>query len=95
MRKLLLLGPVLLAACSTAPAEPVVGQTGHVCRKDSLGAFAGREATAAVGAEILHVSGASILRWVQPGMMVTMEYREDRVTVWLAPGNKIERVSCG
>lgn len=99
MRRIAVLAPALLTACATAPAaEPapqVVGQSGYACRNDQLGGFAGREATAEVGAEILRVSGARNLRWVRPGMMVTMEYREDRVTVWLAAGNRIERVSCG
>ena len=96
MRKLGLLAAAFVGACSTAPAAPpVVGASGYVCRNDGLAAFAGRDATSAVGSEILRVSGARVLRWVQPGMMVTMEYREDRVTVWLAAGNKIERVSCG
>lgn len=98
MRKLLLVAPTFLGACSTAPAQPappVVGQSGYVCRSEGLGAFAGRPATSEVGAEILRVSGARVLRWVQPGMMVTMEFREDRVTVWLAAGNRIERVNCG
>ena len=97
MRNLLLLFPVTLAACAAAPAAPppVSGQSGHVCRNDALGAFAGREATSEIGAEILRVSGARVLRWVQPGMMVTMDFREDRVTVWLAAGNRIERATCG
>ena len=99
MRKTALLVAALLAACSTAPAAepapPVVGGSGYVCRSDALGAFAGREATAEVGSEILRVSGARVLRWVQPGMMVTMEFRADRVTVWIGPGDRIQRVSCG
>ena len=45
--------------------------------------------------EILRAAGARTLQWVQPGMMVTMEYRADRVRVWLAPGNRIERAACG
>ena len=99
MRKIALIAPALLTACATAPAAepgpPAAVETGHACRSEGLGAFAGREATAETGAEILRVSGARHLRWVRPGMMVTMEFREDRVTVWLAAGNRIERVSCG
>jgi hypothetical protein len=98
MLRIVLIAPALLTACATAPAaEPgrPAGQSGHVCRSEGLGVFAGREATDEVGAEILRVSGARHLRWVRPGMMVTMEFREDRVTVWLAAGNRVERVSCG
>jgi hypothetical protein len=103
MRKMLLFVPTVLAACATAPAAepqaepepPVRGESGYVCRSEGLTLFAGQEATSAVGQEILRVSGARRVRWVQPGMMVTMDYREDRVTVWLASGNRIERVNCG
>ena len=95
MRKLFLLCPALLAACATAPAPTPPPGGGGACRSEGLSAFAGRPATSETGAEILRVSGARVLRWVQPGMMVTMEFREDRVTAWLAAGNRIERVSCG
>jgi hypothetical protein len=97
MRRIAPVAPILLAACSTAPAQtPVHGETpGHECRSEGLQRFAGQPATSEIGAEILRVSNAAVLRWVQPGQMVTMEYRADRVTVWLAAGNRIERVNCG
>jgi hypothetical protein len=97
MRRIALLTPALLSACSTAPAEPPVrGETpGHECQSAGLERFAGQPATSEIGSEILRVSKAATIRWVQPGQMITMEHRADRVTVWLAAGNKIERVNCG
>ena len=98
MRKLLFLTPAFFAGCAASPATPLVpvaGESGYVCRNDALGGYAGQSATQALGADILRVSGAKVLRWIEPGMMVTMDFREDRVSVWLAAGNKIERVSCG
>jgi len=92
-RKALLLGPLALCACATA--APRSGEIQSHCRTEALAAFAGREATSEVATEILRVSGARTLQWVQPGMMVTMEFRADRVRVWLAPGNRIERAACG
>jgi hypothetical protein len=32
---------------------------------------------------------------VKPGMAVTMDYREDRVTIRVDESNKIESASCG
>ena len=89
-----------LASCAAAPQPvqeiPVRGSTsGFVCRQQSFEAFTGKVATSAVGAELLRASGARVIRWVQPGMMVTMDYREDRVTVHLAENNRIVRASCG
>ena len=98
MRRLIALAPLFVAACSTMAAEEprTVGETsGYVCRREGLDAFVGREPTSEVGSEILRKSGARTLRWVAPNMRVTMEFREDRVTVWLGTDNRIERVSCG
>lgn len=89
---------LLAAGCTTVAAEEpaTVGETsGNVCKADGLEAFVGREPTSEVGSEILAKSGARTLRWVAPNMRVTMEFREDRVTVWLSTDNKIERVNCG
>jgi hypothetical protein len=98
MRRIVLFVPAaLLTNCSTAPAQPPThGETpGHECQSAGLERFAGQPASSEVEAEILRVSKAATIRWVQPGQMVTMEYRADRVTVHLAAGNRIERVNCG
>ncbi len=98
MRKIIAFAPLLVAACSTMAAENprTVGETpGYACKPEGLEAFVGREPTSEVGSEILARSGARTLRWVSPGMRITMEFREDRVTVWIGTDNKIERVNCG
>ena len=89
MRKLLLAVPMLAAACATAPAPS------GVCHSEKLGRFVGREATPQTLAELQRASGARTMRVVQPGMMITMEFSAERVTVQLAPGNRIERANCG
>ena len=96
MRSLALLSMAVLGSCATTAPPPPAPGGGGVCRNDSLARFAGREATSEIGSEILSASGGKILRWVQPGMAVTMDYREDRVTVWIAAANnRIERATCG
>ena len=92
MRKLGLAVPMLLAACATTPAAPVSGGT---CQNETLGTFVGREATERTLAELQKASGAKTMRVVQPGMMVTMDYREDRLTVRLSADNRIMSVKCG
>jgi hypothetical protein len=87
---------MLLAACSTAPATPVHGVTpGHKCELAGTDQFIGQEGTSATGAAIKRVSHAAVLRWSPPGVMLTMDYREDRVTVWLDPSRKITQIKCG
>ena len=90
----------LRAACSTvSPAEPEIpvrGETpGYTCRNEGLARFAGRTATPALVAEMRQSSGAKTVRLVRPGMMVTMEFRGDRLTVWVDAGNRVIRVNCG
>lgn len=97
MRKVLLLAPALLASCSTAPAQiPVHGVTpGHKCDAAGTDPFIGKMGTSETGAAIMRFSHAAVLRWAPPGVMLTMDYREDRVTVHLGPDRRITQIKCG
>lgn len=102
MRKLLLLAILTLAGCATAAPPPNVGIPvhgtvgGYQCSNTGLDQFIGQAPTAELGAEMLRVSGARIIRWVRVGEMITMEYNPERLTVRLGPGNQtIARASCG
>lgn len=97
MRKMVALFPALLCACSTAPAQPIVhGETpGHTCKSEGTGQFIGQVRSDETGAAIKRVSNAAVLRWAPPGVMLTMDFRADRVTVWLDAANKITKISCG
>lgn len=84
-----------VGACATAEPIPVRGETpGSTCDSANIQQFVGREATPELGTEMQRVSGAAILRWVPHGTMITMEYRADRLTVYLDSGNRVERISC-
>ena len=95
MRHACLLPLFALAACATTPAAPVAAQPGGTCRNDALAGFVGQAATEALGTQMLAASGARALRWVAKGMMVTMEFSADRLTVYLDGANRVERASCG
>lgn len=100
MRNMVAFAPLLAAACTTMAAQepqpPTHGaESGYKCRNEGLDAFVGRPATSEVGAELLQKSGARTIRWVRPGMMITMEYSEERLTVHLGDDNRIARVTCG
>jgi hypothetical protein len=104
----LLLGCALpLAACSAPPktgAEPpnaVVDPVPHVadggsmeCNPDKLDAFTGKVATEALLKQAVAESGAKNARVVKPGMAVTMDFREDRLTINVDAQNRIERIGC-
>ena len=93
----IVLAALLLTGCTTTIASPpVAGETPDFsCRGDALASFAGQPATTELGARMLAETGARHLRWVAKGMMVTMDYRDDRLTVYLDANNRVERASCG
>lgn len=99
MRHACLLPLLALAACATTPAsvvaEPAVAEPADICRNDALASFTGQPASQGLGTKMLAVSGARTLRWVPRGMMVTMDYRGDRLTVMLDAANRVERARCG
>jgi hypothetical protein len=105
MRKIFLLAPALLAACetNTAPGDagppqptPIHGVTpGHKCRTEGTAKFIGQSGTSQTGAAIKRATRAAVLRWAPPGYMLTMDFREDRVTVYLGADRKITKINCG
>lgn len=97
MHRVLAISPVLLAACSAAPAAiPVHGVTpGHKCQTEGTGQFIGQVGTSDSGAAIIRVSHAAVLRWAPPGGMMTMDFSENRVTVHLDEANRVTKINCG
>lgn len=107
MRKVAVLGATLVAGCATAPAPsqgspvpprsvPIHGVTpGHKCQAEGTEKFIGQAGTSETGASIEHATNAAVLRWAPPGTMLTMDFREDRVTVYLGPDRRVTKISCG
>jgi hypothetical protein len=89
----------MLLCAGSAPTgayPPVHGVTpGHKCEADGLSRFIGKASNGGTGAAIKRASHSAVLRWAPPGMMLTMDYREDRVTVYLGPDKKITQIKCG
>ena len=95
MRSVALMAAVLLSACAAAQ-PPVHGVTaGHRCQSGTGASFVGQSATSETGAAILRATHAAVLRWAPPGVMLTMDYRYDRVTVRTGPDGRITSVNCG
>ncbi len=86
----------LLTACTVAQSDATaVAAPAGPCRNEALAQFTGEPASQELGARILAASGSRVIRWVPKGGVVTMDYREDRVTVQLDGANRVERASCG
>ena len=85
--------PVALTACTSL--NPAPADVARVCDQAPLARFVGREASQRTGAEILAASHARVIRWATIGMMLTMEYRTDRVTVRIDKANRVLAANCG
>lgn len=75
-------------------AEPQVAGAGE-CRNEGLERFVGRQPTVQLGQEMLQASGAKTLQMIEHDMMVTMEFRSDRLRVQLGADGRIQSVRCG
>ena len=98
MRPVLMAFPLLLAACApvnggaeTPPPEHGAG----ACNADKAQGFVGQQGTVEVAAQARDAAGASTIRWLRPGMAVTMDYRTDRLNIELDAGDKIISIRCG
>lgn len=92
MHSFLLLPALLsLAACATPAAPPMAGQ----CNADAASGYVGKTADATTVEAARKAAGAERARALKPGQMVTMEYLEGRLNVYLDANNKIERIGCG
>lgn len=97
MRKALVLVPIMLAACATAPAEtPVHGAvSGKICNAAGTDRFIGQPGNVETGTEILRATNSATLRWAPPGYMLTMDFSASRVTVKLDSSYRITGITCG
>lgn len=88
--------PFLLTACMEDMPRPVPGgPPPRECRNMALGQFVGREMTPRLHTRLRRASGARDVRVVRPGEAVTMDFRADRLTVYVGPRGRIDRLSCG
>lgn len=95
----MLLATLLVAACQATKPEtktqvPSSTEEPGLCRRDAADALAGKDRLS--DAEARRMTGASVVRQIQPGQGVTMDYRQERVTIETDPKTgKIVRAFCG
>ena len=65
------------------------------CVADGLASLNGKTRTAVVEKEAVRLSGARTVRWISPGMAVTMDFSESRLNLDLDDKGKIVRAHCG
>lgn len=93
MRNLLpFIAAALVAGCAATPAPSAAGGG---CNAEPGQAFVGQQVSEEVGRKILAATGARVLRWAAPDMMMTMEFSPERVTVHYGTDKRIGQVVCG
>jgi hypothetical protein len=65
------------------------------CNTDRLATLTGKARSEKVARQALRWSGAKTVRWISPGMAVTMDFRDDRLNLDLDAHDKIVRAHCG
>ncbi len=92
----LALATTTLAACqtNTETTRPAGEHTAGICQRDAAEALAGKARMTDDQAK--QATGASIVRQIGPGQVVTMDYRQERVTIETDPkAGRIARAFCG
>lgn len=93
---------LVLAGCAPAgppaegsqmPKEQV--PDGGSCDAAKAQSFVGERESPAIAEQARQKSGARTVRWLRPGQIVTMEYRDDRLNLELDAQGKIIAIRCG
>jgi hypothetical protein len=90
---------IALAGCTTTPDAPPMSDpmppAAAQCHADAAQSLVGQPATAQ-NVELARLrAGAQVARVLTPGQMVTMEFREARLNIYVDASNVITRVACG
>lgn len=101
IRALLFASLVTLTSCATTTVSPPASSSPSAgCDAASVQGRVGQIVPAGSGArelttELLRLTAARTLRWIAPGMAVTMDFRPDRLSVSYDEQRTITQITCG
>jgi hypothetical protein len=87
-----------MSGCATTPpaeAEEVPVRGAGSCDASKAQILVGKARSKKLDAAALRLSGARLLRWIKPGTMVTMDFRQDRLNLHLDARGRVTKVACG
>lgn len=88
--------PMACAPMATTPAPaPEIAMPEQPCSTEQAQGLIGQPGTAELATDALRRTGAKTVRWIRPGMAVTMDFRSDRLNIELDDANRVTRLSCG
>ena len=86
-------GAAVLSGCATTTTADGGGE--RKCNAEPAQRFVGEKADVAHGLTIQQVTGSAILRWAPPRSALTMDFREERVTIAYDDAMNITMITCG
>lgn len=91
----LLSAAALLAGCATAKPDAATDAAPAACNADAANSYVGQAGTEATIEAVRKATGATLVRPLKPGQAATMDYRVERVNVFLDAAGNIEKIGCG
>jgi Peptidase inhibitor I78 family len=86
---------IVLAGCAASVSDEP-GQVGvGECSAEAAQSLIGQPGTAETAQKAMALTKSKTMRWLRPGMAVTMDYRSDRLNITLDDQNLITRIGCG
>jgi hypothetical protein len=83
-------------AVETGPREPIdLRDEGDLCGAALVQGYLGLRANDVTRQQIVERSRAPSVRWIEPGMAVTMDFRADRLNGEINSDGVIETLRCG
>ncbi|MES2057457.1 MAG: I78 family peptidase inhibitor [Pseudomonadota bacterium] len=94
MKRIAGIALLMLSACAMDDPPQRPGPP-RACNADRVQQFVGSPGSAKVVASAKRRAGARAVRRITPGMMVTMDFRMDRLNVYVNAQGRVERLTCG
>ena len=88
-------GATALSGCATTTATGERATFGGKCNAEPAQRFVGEKADVAHGLTIQQVTGSELFRWAPPRSALTMDFREERVTIAYDDAMVITMITCG
>jgi len=81
--------------CAPLPPQQIPAPASTPCGAEKVAGLIGKKRTPALETRVQALSGAARIRWIRPGMMVTMDYSETRLNIRVDVRGKILSATCG
>ncbi len=86
--------PAQKAPYTTTPV-PEKEAGGFECSAEAAQYAVGQKTSVELATELMTKTGTKILRWIAPDMIVTLDYRSDRLNIYYDGRMVITKIDCG